>query len=445
LKKACSILSILLGLFLLPLFLQAQVIVTVAGTGLGGYDGDGGPATNAKLHYPVALAFDKDGNLYVTDEGVYRVRKIDPAGIITTIAGTGTYGYCCDGGPAVMARIGFINGIAADQHGNIYLADGGGSHIRKITTDGIIHTIAGTGATGYNGDGIPATDAEFNGVVGVAIDDTGNVYACDIYNYRIRKISPGGIITTIAGTGIDGFTPDGARADTSAIGDSYCVQVDISGNVFFKDKDRIRKIASGTGILTTIAGNGTSGYSGDGGAATNASISTAKFAVDTSGNLYLGEETSKRVRKVNTEGGISTIAGCGVTGFDGEGISALLAKMSYAIGVAIHPDGEVYFADKGNSRVRRITYDWVGVQNEPIISEDLHVFPNPARSNVSLQVITTDKAARITVKNATGAVVYEQLIPANKPVTIAAPWPAGVYMVTAATESKTITRELIVQ
>ena len=213
----------------------AQVIVTVAGTGINGYSGDGGPATNAKMSGPSAIVFDRDGNFYFTEESNSTIRKVSPSGIISRFAGNGTSGYSGDGGLAIDAEIDGGGGLAVDKWNNIYLADGSNHCIRKITTDGVIHTIAGTGIAGYNGDGIPALSAKLNQPQGVGVDDTGNVYICDRMNFRLRKVDTFGNISTIAGTGVMGFTADGARADTAAIDESWYVLVDTTGNIYFMD------------------------------------------------------------------------------------------------------------------------------------------------------------------------------------------------------------------
>ncbi len=423
-----------------------QVIVTVAGTGMGGYSGDGGPATNARMKQPVSLAFDKEGNFYFSDDGVSRIRKVSSSGTITTVAGDGSSGFCCDGFPATLAQIDAGGGIAVDKWNNIYYADGGNHRVRKITPDGIIRTIAGTGVAGYNGDGMPATDAQLNVPEGIAVDDTGNVYIGDRLNYRIRKINTSGIITTLAGTGIASFTPDGARADTSAINGVSCLIVDNLGNVFLPDSYRIRKIGSGTGILTTVAGNGISGYSGDGGPATLVSISTIKFTVDSVGNLYLSDGAPERIRKVSTAGIITTVAGTGGAGLENDGAPVLLARLHTPCGIAFSPAGELHFADKSSARIRKITPTWDAASDMRVSESELELFPNPALGNVMVVVKGVVAEVPVIITDAKGSVVSEQQVRGNTRTRIdLSNCPAGIYTVRAITAEKTITKELLIK
>jgi hypothetical protein len=425
---------------------HSQVIVTVAGTGMGGSSGDGGPATNATMENPSAVAFDKEGNLYFSDDAISRIRKITPAGIITTVAGNGTNGYCCDGFPATNAQIKGGGGLAVDKWNNIYLADASNHRIRKITTDGIIHTIAGTGVAGYNGDGIPATDAQLNEASCLAIDDTGNILIGDNGNYRIRRVSPAGIITTIAGIGAAGFTADSAKADTSAIKGTACLVVDSTGDVFFSDNNRVRKITNNTGLLITVAGNGTLGYSGDSGPATVASISTVKFTVDSVGNLYLGEVTPERIRKVNTEGTITTVAGTGGAGLENDGAPVLLARLHTPYGMAFSSAGELHFADKSSARIRKITLNWTEITDTHSPNDDLQLFPNPAQGNVTAMVKGIAGEVEVTVIDSKGAVVCEQKVRGNTRTQLQlAHCPPGIYTVRAISPEKTITKEVVIK
>jgi hypothetical protein len=422
----------------------AQVIVTVAGTGIGGYSGDGGPATNAKMNSPFALAFDKDGNFYFSDDSYPRIRKVSPSGIITVLAGVNTSGFSGDGGQAIYAEIRGGGGLCVDKNGNVFLADGSNHRIRKITTDGIIRTIAGTGISGYNGEGIPATDAQLNYPQGVAVDDTGNVYICDRMNFRLRKIDTAGVISTIAGTGVAGFTPDGARADTAAIDENWCIVRDTVGNIFFTDKSRIRKITAGSGMLTTVAGNGTNAYSGDGGHATAAAIGTQLFTIDSVGNLFLAEGGECRIRKVSTDGSISTVTGNGLVGVDAEGVSLSLARVNYPSSVSFSPTGDLYFTDKGGGKVRKITLAWDGVNEVSAKDNRLELFPNPARHTVSISVRSEAEEASVAVADVTGAVVARKTITCNVAHTIATPWPKGIYMVGVVVGDATITKQVYI-
>lgn len=419
------------------------MIVTVAGTGTPGYSGDGGPATNAKMSDVYALAFDKHGNFYFSDDANPRVRKVTPSGVITLIAGSGVAGYGGDGGPAIYASIGSIYGIAVDTFDNIYIADGGNARIRKITPDGIIRTIAGIGIAGYNGDYLPATDAQLNGPASVAVDDTGNLYICDRYNYRLRKVNTAGIINTIAGSGINGYAMDGAIADTSSIGESWCIVVNKLGEIFFNDERRIRKILPGVGTLLTMAGTSTTGYSGDGGPATSATINTELFTVDTIGNLYLGEG-SNRIRKVNTEGTINTIAGTGTIGIEGDGVGALSAKVNSPFGVAFSPEGELHFCDR-SARIRKITAFWSSLGYSPLPEESVKIFPNPATNEVYIDVLTREpELTLVTVFDAAGKLVYEKQVATNVLQSIKSEWPAGSYTIRVGYGQKITSKQIII-
>jgi len=424
--------------------LHAQVVVTAAGTaGVGGYSGDGGPATNARMAIPFALAFDRSGNFYFSDDANARVRKVTSSGTISLFAGTGSPGYGGDGGLAIHARIGFISGIATDTGGNVYLADGSNSCVRRISPDGIITTIAGTGTAGYNGDGILATAAQLNSPQSVAVDDTGNVYICDRNNYRIRKVRITGTIETIVGTGLSGFSADGALADTASIGESYCINVDHYGNVLFKDGNRIRKINYPTRIIGTIAGNGFSGYSGDGGAANLASIATVQFTTDSVGNFFLSEQAENRLRKVSAGGQISTISGTGSVGIDGEGVSITTAKIPSPTGIAFSTSGELFFAD-ATARIRKITQSWDGLSDVVKSLVDIDVFPNPTTSSIYFKVQSYEEYARVSIADITGVVVRSFSIKCNTLHNIDAYFLSGIYFLSVNVGGRIFVKEIIV-
>ena len=286
----------------------AGIISTIAGTGIAGFSGDGGAATSANLYFPAGIAVDDSGNVYIADRGNAVIRKVSAAGIITTIAGQGFGG---DGGLATAAWLSRPHGLAIDGSGNIYIADDIDNRIRKISTSGIITTVAGIGSAGYSGDGSEATAAELNGPTGVTLDLGGNLYIADSWNYCIRKVSTSGIITTIAGTGISGYSGDGSAATMAQFTRPYGVAVDFSGNLYVADSGvaSIRKIDL-SGTITSFAGNGSRGYSGDGGAATAAQIIGAwGVAVDGSGNLYISDGDNKRIRKVSANTLLGSITG----------------------------------------------------------------------------------------------------------------------------------------
>ena len=339
-----------------------QFIVTIAGNGLRGYSGDNGPATSAQISDVGGLDVDGKGDIYFADTFNDRIRKVTAStGIITTIAGTGTAGYSGDNGAATSAQLSGPFGVAVDASGNVYFADTFTHRIRKVTAStGIITTIAGTGIYGYSGDNGAATSAQLIRPYGVAVDASGNVYIADTNNNCIRKVTVStGIITTIAGTGTAGYSGDNGAATSAQLRYTFGVAVDASGNVYIADtnNNRIRKITVSTGIITTIAGTGTAGYSGDNGAATSAQINYPfGVAVDASGNVYIADTFNYRIRKVTVSTGIiTTIAGTGLSGCFGENGAATDAQLKFSYGVALGASGNVYIADGLNYRIRLLT------------------------------------------------------------------------------------------
>ena len=330
-------------------------ITTIAGTGEFGFSGDGGPAVEAELRNPYGVAVDSAGNVYIADPRNRRIRKIDSTGTITTIAGTGEFGFSGDGGPAAAARLDFPYGVAVDSAGNVYIADTGNQRIRKIDSTGTITTIAGSGEFGFSGDGGPAVEAEFRNPYGVAVDSAGNLYIADTSNRRIRKIDSTGTITTIAGTGEYGFSGDGGPAVEAELSQPRGVAVDSAGNVYIADVNdhRIHKIDS-TGTITTIAGTGF-GFGGDGGPAAEAEFRRPDgVAVDSAGNLYIADSSDHRIRKVDSTGTITTIAGTGEYGFSGDSGPAIQAQLKYPDDVAVDSAGNVYIADSGDHSIRKV-------------------------------------------------------------------------------------------
>jgi trimeric autotransporter adhesin len=335
-------------------------ITTVAGNGTTGFSGDGGPATNAQLDQPYAVAVDGTGDIFIADAYNGKVRKVSSQGVITTVAGSQ---MSVEPGDGVLATVGagyiFARGVTLDSSGNLYIADGTRGRIRKVVPDGIISTVAGNGQFDdigpYSGDHGPATNAQLSLPAGIAADAAGNVYIADRVNNVIRRVTSGGIITTIAGNGILGYSGDGGIATAAELYPPYGVAVDASGNLYEADSGNfIRKIST-NGIITTVAGTGIFGYSGDGGIATNAQLNLPSgIAVDVRGNLYIADTDNNRIRKVDTSGIISTIAGNGVAGYSGDGGLATSAELAEPGGIAVDEAGNVYIADTGNNLIRRI-------------------------------------------------------------------------------------------
>ena len=366
-----------------------QIVIAgngLAGNGVEAYNGDNIPATQAQLRSPTDVAIDSSGNLYIADFGNHRIRKVDKldgTGTITTVAGVGQPGYNGDGIPASLAQVACPEGVDVDDTGNLYIADTGNQRIRKVT-GGTISTVAGTGVGtalcltvptqegGYNGDNIPATSAKLNAPVAVNHDQAGDLYISDFYNHRIRKIDNTGTITTYGGNGAGGYNGDNIPATTAQIYNPAGMDIDTSGNLFFSDdaNHRIRKIdTSAQHIITTVAGNGIKGVSEDGGLAVDATLVFPwSVAVDQGGNLYISDTSdypasgyilSRRVRKVDGSGIISTVAGNRYEFYGGDGGIAQAGQLNEIVGVGVGAGINVYATndmplEPNNQRVRKI-------------------------------------------------------------------------------------------
>ncbi|HEV7347806.1 NHL repeat-containing protein [Telluribacter sp.] len=277
------------------------VVSTVAGNGKDGFTGDGEPATSASLRYPTEVTVDAAGNIYISDSNTNRIRKVNAtSGIISTVAGNGLYGYSGDGGPATSASIHHPSGLAFDARGNLYIAEYWSHCVRKVTPDGIISTVAGTGSEGFSGDGSSATRAQLKNPTDVAVDGSGNIYISDRGNHRIRKVSTEGSISTVAGNGAGGFSGDQGAATDASLNGPTGVAVDDKGNIYITEigNNRIRRVNAGDGIINTVAGNGKAGSSGDYGPATLASLNRpTSIAIDQAGYVYIVDQWNHRIRR----------------------------------------------------------------------------------------------------------------------------------------------------
>jgi len=334
-------------------------ITTIAGNGTSADTGDGGPAVDAQVNGISGITVDGADNIYIADNSNLRVRKIDvQTGKISTVAGNGTSGTSGDNGPATSATLQNPDSVSVDANGNVYISDAGNKKIKRV--DSItqkITTIAGDGTDTYVGDGLQASTSGIGRPNKVTTDISGNVYFCN--NGLVRKIDMGtGIMNRVAGSIQDapcnGYNGDNEPAINSALNNPQGIAIDKQNNIYISDTGnrRIRKIDAATGNITTIAGIGGWGYSGDGGLATNAAISVSTMAIDNSGNIYIADYSNARIRKIDTSGIITTIAGTGINHLSGDNSSALNATLSYPMGIALDIFGRVFIADTSNSQIR---------------------------------------------------------------------------------------------
>ena len=358
------------------------VITTIAGTGLEGYNGDNKPATEAQLDFGFQTddgfffyshpTVDAAGNIYVADTINARVRKISPQGLITTVAGSGNDGFS-NGATATQSDFSVPASVAVDAAGTLYIADSFNSRIRKVTPDGKISPFAGTGEFDFSGNGGRATAAALYLPGGVVVGPDGFVYISDTFNHQIRRVSPDGVITAFAGADPQSISydygGDGGPAKEAAIFLPAGITFDRSGNLYIADEynHRVRRVSSTTGFITTVAGNGEAGFSGDGQKATSAALNhPTDVAVDAAGNLYIADQYNNRVRKVAPDGVITTVAGNGIHGYGGDGGPPLQAALDYPSGVTFDLSGNLLIVDHHNMRLRRVVFNPPALAGVPV-------------------------------------------------------------------------------
>jgi hypothetical protein len=431
------------------LTLSAQnIITTVAGNGIGGYTGNGSSAIFSELNNPVGIIIDKKGNMYFADASNNVLRKIDTLGVINTIGGTGVAGYSGDGGSSTSAELNIPADVTIDDTGNILLVDYGNTRIRKISTTGIITTIAGTGVAGYSGDNGLAINAKINYPTGIAVDRLGNILIADYFNNVVRKINVSGIITTIAGTGTPGFSGDNGSALVAKLNLPQQITVDSSGNIYIADvgNDRIRKINS-SGIITTIAGTGVSGYSGDGGQAVLAKLNAPYGMVfDFIGNLYFVDASNNVVRKIDTSGIISTIAGNGLGGYSGDGGPATSSELNVPIDLSFDHLGNLIISDQKNNRIRKVSNVTVSINEIRSQEINLSVYPNPNIGAFVVKYTGKGKQMSIVIYNTLGALVVDRqfVIEDNSKTTEIDNLVEGVYMIKVRVDDAPVRTEKII-
>ncbi len=338
-------------------------LTRIAGTmSVSAFGGDGGPATAARLNQPLSVATDSVGDLFIADNKNARVRKVDAIQVITTFAGTGGCGYAGDGGPAALAQLCQPRGVAVDATGSLFIADGQGNRIRKVDAAGTITTFVGTGAPGYSGDGGPAAQAQVNLPVAVAVDGAGDLFIADMSNDVVREVTLDGVIHTVAGNHVRGYSGDGGLASQAQLNTPTGVGFDAKGNLLIADRynHRIRSVDHGTAIITTVVGTGSAGSMGDGGQATLAQLNyPAGVAPDPAGNLFIADSGNNKIRRVDPSGIITTFAGMfGAVGLGDDG-PAVNARLESPFAVAIGAGNIVYIDDSQNQRIRMVTPDGI--------------------------------------------------------------------------------------
>jgi len=418
--------------FLLPFTSNGQYYIsTVVGNGSSGATGDGGQATNASLVNPMGLAYDAAGNLYISEYWGHKIRKVSPDGTISTFAGTGEAGYTGNGGQATAAKMFHPIDVTVGADGAVYVAELTNYCIRRIGTDGIISLVAGTGEfCGTSPDGLSATSTCLDYPYAIHINAAGEMFIPELQNNRVRKVNTSGIVSTIAGTGISGDDGDGGPASAARINNPSDCYVDAVGNIYIPqfNTDRIRMVDA-AGIIHTIAGTGIDTYTGDGGLATNATLNNpARVITDVAGNIYVADGLNCCIRKI-TGGIITTIAG-GI-GYDyfGDGGPATAAAMKYTSDMVITPSGDILVSDANNHVVRKLsTIPPASVAEYK--SPSVLLFPNPAKNAVS---VSTPLAGsfRITIFNASGRNVYTQKMQSSTQIIDISFLPSGYYSLLA--------------
>jgi hypothetical protein len=440
---------------------NAQNISTVAGNSIGccsgvdsgSYSGDGGAATAAGLYWPTSVDFDGAGNMFIADFRNNRIRKVSSAGIITTVAGNGTNSgypyytgtYSGDGGVAIAAGLNQPTDAAVDGAGNVYICDAGNYRVRKVSSTGITITVAGNGTMGFSGDGGAATSASITANA-ICLDAAGNLYISG--QFYVRKVNSAGVISTIAGNGGPGYSGDGGPATAASITPSG-LDIDGAGNIYIADfGNRVIRKINALGIISTVAGDGTTGYSGDGGAATLAKIFQASdVKVDASGNLYINDGGNQVIRKVSSSGIISTVAGtAGMSGYTGDGGMATNAKLNYPHGVAFK-GGNLFIADQNNNVIRKVQLS-VSSRILGILSSttNLSIAPNPNKGWFTITLKSDDNDnGSIIVRNCIGQKIVELSIRTNEQSTVNLDVPPGIYFITATTTNSRYFEKVIVE
>ncbi len=441
-NKCFTIFIAALCLQLFSFYSPAQTITTVVGNGTPGHTGDGGPAAVCELQGASYVAFDHAGNMYIADGGNNVVRKVDVSGNIFLFAGNYTAGYGGDHGPATMANLNFPTGVAVDKTGNVYIADFSNNVIRMVDLSGTITTVAGNNTLfAYSGDNGLATDAGLAQPIAVAIDTAGNLYIADYLNNAIRKVNTHDTITTYAGTSITGYTGDNGPASVATLNTPADVFADDSGNIYIADggNNVIRKV-NAHDTITTFAGNG-SVFGGDHGPAIAAGLNNPDgVGMDSAGNIYISDFGNSRIRVVDVHGIINTYAGNGGVGFVGDNGPATSAQLNSPTGVCGRGAGVIYISDVGNNRIRKVAPVTTNVDNKSVPVTGIDIYPNPARDKVS--ITATENIEAITITDMTGRVIFRSQ-PLTKTTAINIDQ-TGMYIITVTTVKETTVNKVTI-
>lgn len=336
-------------------------ISTYAGTGASGSGGDGGAATSATMSGPGGVSVASNGDIYFADRNNNVIRKVAAAtGIITTVAGNGSAGFSGDGSAATGAGIKNPEDVYVASNGDLYISDTGHNRIRKVTAaTGIISTVVGSGPAGSTGDGGAATSARLSSPDGIVVASNGDMYIGDKGNNKVRKVTAAtGVITAYAGTGTAGYSGDGAAATLAKLTAPQGLDLASNGDLYIADTGNnvVRKVTAATGIITTYAGTGTSGSTGDGGAATSARLNGPQsLRLNAAGDLYIADTGNNKIRLVTAAGVISTVVGTGTAGSAGDGGSPTSAQLNAPDGIAVTSTGVYYISDSNNNKIRKVS------------------------------------------------------------------------------------------
>lgn len=443
------LLPICLSIFSIGHIKAQGIIVIIAGTGISQYIGDGYPATNFSFALPKGICVDKKGKVYVADYANCRIRTVSNDTLYTIADTLSLGGDSGNGGLADTATLRNPDGVCLDTAGNIYITEWYNGLIRKIGAHtGIINTICGIAGGGYGGDGGPATLAKLSNPGAACTDIAGNIYIPDYSNHRIRKITIAtDTINTIAGTGVNGYSGDSGLAINATLSYPSSICVDISGNVYFSEHGNnvIRRIDAATGIITTIAGNGTLGYSGDGHLATNAQLGDPNCVfVDRNNYIYISDYANNVIRAITPAGIIYTIAGSGGYGYSGNGGPPLDATFRGPTAVCTDDSGYVYIADGNNSVIWKMTpVDTVHLGVKEITKPSFSVYPNPSTGKFSV-IPSKQTNADIRVTNTIGQCLYTSLCKGSRIDIDISGYPPGIYYVQYITPGQSTTQKIVI-